>query len=119
VHAGLTKNSSRLKQSGHARRGIETMEENNPHRSLSRRQEKKLLKAADLAARTEFACPERIGCPDAQTLNRLARRDSGLDPTPDLRRRNVLGLRWDQVDSNGESSASRAAPKAVARTTCR
>jgi hypothetical protein len=60
------------------------MEENNPHRSLSRRQEKNLLKAADLAARTEFACPERIGCPDAQTLNRLARRDSGLEPTPDL-----------------------------------
>jgi hypothetical protein len=60
------------------------MEENSPYRSLSRRQEKNLLKAAELAARTEFQCPERIGCPDSRTLSLLARRDSSLEPSPDL-----------------------------------
>jgi len=60
------------------------MEENSPYRSLSRRQEKNLLKAAELAARTEFQCPDRIGCPDSRTLSLVARRDSSLEPSPDL-----------------------------------
>lgn len=60
------------------------MEGNSPYRSLSRRQEKNLLKAADAAARTEFECPGRIGCPDSQTLARLARRHSSVEPSPDL-----------------------------------
>jgi hypothetical protein len=60
------------------------MEETSSDRSLSRRQEKNLLRAADIAARSEFPCPERIGCPDPQTLRLLARRDSSLEPSPDL-----------------------------------
>jgi hypothetical protein len=60
------------------------MEENSPYRSLSRRQEKNLLKAAELTARTEFQCPDRIGCPDSRTLSLVARRDSSLEPSPDL-----------------------------------
>lgn len=60
------------------------MEGNSPYRSLSRRQEKNLLKAADAVARTEFGCPERTGCPDSETLGRLARRHSSVEPSPDL-----------------------------------
>lgn len=60
------------------------MEENSPYRSLSRRQEKRLLTAAEAIARTEFQCPERSGCPGNQTLRLLALRDSSLQPEPDL-----------------------------------
>lgn len=60
------------------------MEENSPYRSLSRRQEKNLLKAAAAATRTGFQCPERSGCPDPRILTLLARRDSTMEPSPDL-----------------------------------
>ena len=60
------------------------MEETNPYRSLSRRQEKNLLRAADAVARAEFECPERTGCPDSKTLGRLARRHSSTEPSPNL-----------------------------------
>jgi hypothetical protein len=48
----------------------------NPSRSLSRHQEKNLLKAAAAAARTEFDSPQRTGCPDSETLSLLGRRRS-------------------------------------------
>src|SRR5436189_57607 len=60
------------------------MEMDNPNRSLSRRQEKNLLKAAAAAARTEFDSPERTGCPESETLNLLARRHSSLVEIADL-----------------------------------
>jgi hypothetical protein len=56
----------------------------NPSRSLSRHQEKNLLKAAAAAARTEFDSPQRTGCPDSETLTLLARRHSSLVALPDL-----------------------------------
>ncbi len=60
------------------------MEENSPFRSLSRRQEKNLLRAVDAAARSEFQSPERIGCPEARTLKLMAHRDSTFEPSADL-----------------------------------
>jgi hypothetical protein len=60
------------------------MEMKNRDRSLSRRQEESLLKAADAVARTEFDNPIRTGCPDSEALNLLARRDSSFPETPDL-----------------------------------
>ncbi len=60
------------------------MEENSPYRSLSRQQEKNLLRAVDAAARSEFHCPERIGCPEARILKLMARRDSTFEPSADL-----------------------------------
>src|SRR5712664_822266 len=60
------------------------MEMDNPYRSLSRCQEKNLLKAAAAAARTEFDSPQRTGCPDSETLTLLARRHSSLVVLPDL-----------------------------------
>ena len=48
----------------------------NPSRSLSRNQEKNLLQAAAAAARTEFDCPQRTGCPDSEVLKLLGRRRS-------------------------------------------
>ena len=60
------------------------MEMDKPYRSLSRCQEKNLLKAAAAAARTEFDSPQRTGCPDSETLTLLARRHSSLVALPDL-----------------------------------
>ena len=60
------------------------MEGNSPFKSLSRRQEKNLLKAAEATARTDFENPERVGCPDSKTLNLLARRHSSVTESPDL-----------------------------------
>lgn len=57
---------------------------NNPSHSLSRRQEKILLKAAKNAARTEFENPDRVGCPNSKTLGLLARRHPAVDASPDL-----------------------------------
>ena len=52
--------------------------------SFSPEEEKKILEAAQDAARTEFDFPPRIGCPKSTTLRRLARRDPSLPDTPDL-----------------------------------
>lgn len=60
------------------------MEMNEPDRFLSRRQERNLLKAANAVARSEFANPRREGCPDSETLNRLARRRLSLEESGDL-----------------------------------
>lgn len=60
------------------------MDSNEPLRSLSRRQEKKLLKAAADASRTDFASPDRQGCPDQRTLRLLARRDPSVEDSPEL-----------------------------------
>ena len=60
------------------------MEGDSPFKSLSRRQEKKLLKAAEATARTDFENPERAGCPDPKTLTLLARRHSSVTESPDL-----------------------------------
>jgi len=59
------------------------MEMNGPYRSLSRSQEKELLKAAATVARTEFISPLRTGCPDSGALKLLARRRPSL-PESDL-----------------------------------
>lgn len=55
-----------------------------PDRRLSRRQEKKLLEAAEAVARTEFDTPVRSDCPGVGALRLLARRDPLLPDTPDL-----------------------------------
>ena len=60
------------------------MEMNEPDTSLSRRQEKNLLKVAKDVARSEFANPQRAGCPDSETLNLLARRRPSLAESADL-----------------------------------
>ncbi len=60
------------------------MERNSPYKSLSRRQEKNLLKAAEAALRNEFQSPERAGCPYSTALNRLANRRSPLTESADL-----------------------------------
>ena len=60
------------------------MEMNDSKRSLSRRQEKNLLKAADAVARSEFANPQREGCPGSETLSLLARRRPSLAESADL-----------------------------------
>lgn len=60
------------------------MEGDSPFKSLSRRQEKNLLKAAEATARTDFENPERVGCPDPKTLNLLASRHSSVAESPDL-----------------------------------
>jgi hypothetical protein len=60
------------------------MEMNEPDTSLSRRQEKNLLKVAKAVARNEFVNPQREGCPDSETLNLLARRRPSLAESADL-----------------------------------
>lgn len=50
------------------------MEMKDPDKSLSRRQEKRLLQAAAELVRTEYDNPKRGGCPAAETLELLARR---------------------------------------------
>ena len=60
------------------------MQMNDSDKGLSRRQEKNLLKAADVVARTEFANPEREGCPGSETLSLLARRRPSLAESADL-----------------------------------
>jgi hypothetical protein len=60
------------------------MEIEDPDKRLSRRQEKKLLEAAEAVARTEFDTPVRSACPGAGALRLLARRDPSLPDTPDL-----------------------------------
>jgi hypothetical protein len=60
------------------------MEMSDPHRSLSRREEKSLLQMAAAAARSEFGIPERTGCPNSETLKSLARRQPSPPETPDL-----------------------------------
>jgi hypothetical protein len=51
---------------------------------LSRRQEKSILLAAAEVARSEFDSPQRIGCPQSETLKLLARRSSSLAESLDL-----------------------------------
>jgi hypothetical protein len=60
------------------------MEMNDSDRSLSRRQERKLLKAAAAVARTEFDSPQRVGCPDSDTLKALACRRPSRPESADL-----------------------------------
>jgi len=60
------------------------MQMSDPHRSLSRREEKSLLQMAAAAARSEFGIPERTGCPNSETLKSLARRQPSPPETPDL-----------------------------------
>ena len=60
------------------------MEMNDSDKILSRRQEKNLLKAADAVARSEFANPDREGCPGSKTLSLLARRRPSLAESADL-----------------------------------
>ena len=60
------------------------MEMSDPHRSLSRREEKSLLQVAAAVARTEFGSPERTGCPNSETLKSLARLQPSPPETPDL-----------------------------------
>ena len=60
------------------------MEMNDSKKSLSRRQEKNLLKAADAVARSEFVNPQREGCPGSETLGLLARRRPSLAESADL-----------------------------------
>ena len=60
------------------------MEMNGPYRSLSRSQEKELLKAAATAARTEFDSPQRTECPDSGVLKLLARRRPPVPESADL-----------------------------------
>ena len=60
------------------------MEMNETDTSLSRRQEKNLLKVAKAVAHSEFANPQREGCPDSETLNLLARRRPSLAESADL-----------------------------------
>src|SRR2546422_10907398 len=50
------------------------MEMMDSDKSLSRRQEKRLLQVAADVTRTEFDRPDRAGCPTAETLDLLARR---------------------------------------------
>src|SRR5262245_41363632 len=50
------------------------MEMMDSRKSLSRRQEKRLLQAAADVTRTEYDNPERAGCPTPETLELLARR---------------------------------------------
>src|SRR5579863_5337702 len=52
--------------------------------SFSRRQEKSLLRAAAEVARSEFDSPQRVGCPQSETLKMLARRNSSLADSADL-----------------------------------
>jgi hypothetical protein len=60
------------------------MEMSDPHRSLSRREEKSLLRIAAAATRSEFGIPERTGCPHSETLKSLAGRQPSPPETPDL-----------------------------------
>ena len=60
------------------------MQMNDSDKGLSRRQENNLLKAADAVARSEFANPEREGCPGSETLSLLARRRPSLVESADL-----------------------------------
>ena len=60
------------------------MEMNETDTVLSRRQEKNLLKVAKAVARSEFANPQREGCPDSETLNLLARRRPSFAESADL-----------------------------------
>lgn len=60
------------------------MERNSPYKSLSRRQERTLLKATETTLRSDFQIPERTGCPDSTALSLLARRRSTLAESADL-----------------------------------
>src|SRR5713226_6027275 len=60
------------------------MEMSDPHRSLSRREEKSLLRIAAASARSEFGIPERTGCPNSEMLKSLAHRQPSPPETPDL-----------------------------------
>jgi hypothetical protein len=60
------------------------MEMMDSRRSLSRRQEKRLLQAAADVTRTEYDAPERTGCPTAESLELLARRRSPLVDSPQI-----------------------------------
>lgn len=60
------------------------MDSNEPLRSLSRRQEKTLLKAAADLVRLGFENPERRGCPESSTLRLLANRDPSVESSPNV-----------------------------------
>lgn len=60
------------------------MDSNEPLRSLSRRQERNLLKAAASVAGSEFESPSRESCPDHRTLRLLASRDPSVEESPEL-----------------------------------
>src|SRR5574341_280038 len=60
------------------------MEVMEPDRSLTRRQERNLLKAAANVTRTQYDCPERAGCPALEALDLLARRRSPLEDSREL-----------------------------------
>lgn len=60
------------------------MDSNEPVRSFTRRQEKKLLEAAAALAREQFANPDRSGCPSERTLRLLASRDPSVESEPPL-----------------------------------
>lgn len=60
------------------------MEMNETDTVLSRRQEKNLLQVAKAVAQSEFANPQREGCPDSETLNLLARRRPSPAESADL-----------------------------------
>ena len=60
------------------------MEISEPDASLSRRQEENLLKAAAALTRAHHGDAERVGCPGAVTLERLAKRDRAIPNEPEL-----------------------------------
>jgi len=60
------------------------MEMKDSDNTLSRRQEKNILRTANELAREEFANPSREGCPDPKILQLLARRKSSTIESPDL-----------------------------------
>ena len=60
------------------------MEMSESDASLSRRQEENLLKAAAALTRAHHGNAERVGCPGAVTLERLAKRDSSIPNEPEL-----------------------------------
>ena len=60
------------------------MEMSESDASLSRRQEENLLKAAAALTRAHHGDAERVGCPGAVTLERLAKRDRAIPNEPEL-----------------------------------
>jgi hypothetical protein len=60
------------------------MEERRTEERLTRRQEKRLLRAAAAAIKFEFPNPERCGCPDPEAVRSLAQRRIPLPQTGDL-----------------------------------
>lgn len=60
------------------------MEMSESDASLSRRQEENLLKAAAALTRAQHNNAERVGCPGAATLERLAKRDRAMPNEPGL-----------------------------------